>query len=112
MLSDVLITDYSSVMVEYSILNKPIVLFAYDLDDYLSNERGFYFDYRENVPGRIAYDMDELIRVFKEKDFDLERLNDFGLFRWKLQQAHTGHSFRRLILSYFFLSFFIFLVFF
>ena len=66
LLSDVLITDYSSVMVEYSILNKPIVLFAYDLDDYLSNERGFYFDYRENVPGRITYDMDELIRVFKE----------------------------------------------
>ena len=94
LLSDVLITDYSSVMVEYSILNKPIVLFAYDLDDYLSNERGFYFDYRENVPGRIAYDMDELIRVFKEKDFDLERLNDFAHYQF---DYFDGNSSKRIL---------------
>ena len=42
LISDVLITDYSSIMIEYSILNKPTVFFTYDLDEYLKNERGFY----------------------------------------------------------------------
>ncbi|MBC8844988.1 CDP-glycerol glycerophosphotransferase family protein, partial [Escherichia coli] len=42
--SDALITDYSSVIFEFSLMNKPIYFFAYDIDDYL-DERGFYFDY-------------------------------------------------------------------
>ena len=77
LISDILITDYSSLMVEYTILNKPIVLFAYDLDNYLENERGFYIDYKKDVPGTIVKTTDELIRTIKNKDFSTERLNEF-----------------------------------
>ena len=52
MVADCLVTDYSSTVVEYVLLDKPIILFAYDLDKY---DRGFYRDYRSTVPGDIAY---------------------------------------------------------
>lgn len=57
-ISDVLITDYSSVLVEYVLLNKPIILYAYDLEQY---DRGFYFDYKQFMPGPIVSSMEELL---------------------------------------------------
>ena len=96
LLADILIADYSSIMVDYTILKKPIVLFAYDLDDYLSNERGFYFDYRQMVPGRIVYDSDELIKVLKEEDFDLEKLEEFS----KMQFGQFSPDSSKRILDY------------
>ena len=65
LLSDMLITDYSSIMIEFSLLNKPVIFFAYDLNNYLENERGFYLDYRNDLPGPVVYDSDELINVIK-----------------------------------------------
>ena len=46
LISDVLITDYSSVIYEYSLLERPMIFFAYDLDTY-SATRGMHKDYRE-----------------------------------------------------------------
>ena len=43
--SDLLVTDYSSVFFDYELLNKPIIIYPYDLLDYTSNDRGFYFKY-------------------------------------------------------------------
>ena len=66
LLADILITDYSSIMIEFALLNKPIVFFAYDLDNYLNNERGFYLDYKKDLPGPIVYTSEELINVIGE----------------------------------------------
>lgn len=66
LLSDILITDYSSIMIEFGLLNKPVIFFAYDLDNYLSNERGFYLDYKKDLPGPIVTTTDELINVICE----------------------------------------------
>ena len=52
LVSDVLVTDYSSAIYEFSLLEKPIVFFAPDYEAY-ERERGFYFDYRTGVPGPI-----------------------------------------------------------
>ena len=96
LLSDILIADYSSIMVDYTILKKPIILFAYDLDDYLNKERGFYFDYKEKVPGKIVYDMDELIASIKEEDFKLDKLEEF----FRLQFGDFKANSSNLILDY------------
>ena len=96
LLSDILIADYSSIMVDYTILQKPIVLFAYDLDDYINEERGFYFDYKENVPGKIVYNMDELIASINDQDFDLEKMEEF----LKLQFGEFKPNSSKLILDY------------
>ena len=96
LLADILIADYSSIMVDYTILKKPIILFAYDLDDYLNKERGFYFDYKEMVPGKIVYDMDELIDSIKEEDFKLDKLEEF----FRLQFGDFKANSSNLILDY------------
>ncbi|MFI0405226.1 CDP-glycerol glycerophosphotransferase family protein [Actinomadura sp. 3N508] len=54
MASDVLVTDYSSVMVDYAVLGRPIVLYAYDLGRYRDHLRGFTFDLEAEAPGPIA----------------------------------------------------------
>ncbi|WP_461461055.1 CDP-glycerol glycerophosphotransferase family protein [Methanobrevibacter sp.] len=77
LISDILITDYSSLMVEYTILDKPIILFAYDLDNYLKYERGFYIDYKKDVPGTIVKTTDELINTIKNENFNTDRLEEF-----------------------------------
>ncbi len=61
-LADVLVTDYSSIMFDYALLDRPIVLFAPDLDAYAA-ERGSYFDLREKAPGPVAETEDELFAV-------------------------------------------------
>ena len=76
LISDILITDYSSIMIEFGLLNKPIIFFAYDLDNYLSSERGFYLDYKKDLPGPIVYSTDELVHAIKE-GIDTSKLNSF-----------------------------------
>lgn len=61
--ADLLITDYSSVLFDFLIYQKPVVLFAPDLEDY-ENNRGFYLDYRE-LPYPIAQTRDELEEAIK-----------------------------------------------
>ena len=95
-LADILVADYSSIMVDYTILKKPAILFDYDLEDYLYKERGFYFDYEEMVPGKIVYNIDELIEAIKEEDFRLEKMEEF----LKLQFGEFKPNSSKLILDY------------
>ena len=71
--SDILITDYSSVMVDYAILERPILCFAYDYDDYLK-ERGTYFELDDELPNRSCRTQDQLLKEIKTIDFDEQRL--------------------------------------
>lgn len=61
LIADMLITDYSSVMFDYSILKRPMLFFAYDLENYKDNLRGFYFDFLEEAPGPISKDTNQLL---------------------------------------------------
>ncbi|MFJ6614209.1 CDP-glycerol glycerophosphotransferase family protein [Streptomyces sp. NPDC091289] len=64
-LTDVLVTDYSSIMFDFALLDRPIVLFAPDLDTYAA-ERGSYFDLRERAPGPVTSTQDELFGALAE----------------------------------------------
>ena len=77
MLSDILITDYSSIMIEFAILDKPIIFFVYDLENYLKTERGFYYDFKKTVPGKLVYNSDDLISAIENNDFDKDKLLSF-----------------------------------
>lgn len=76
LISDILITDYSSIMIEFGLLNKPIIFFAYDLDNYLDNERGFYLDYKNDLPGPIVSTTDELVNCIYD-GVDTSKLDSF-----------------------------------
>ena len=79
-LTDVLVTDYSSVYFDFLLTGKQVIFFPYDLKEYLRDTREMYFDYEEFTPGVKAYDQDELEAAIlhpvfyqKEKESILEK---------------------------------------
>lgn len=98
--SDMLITDYSSTIVEYVLLDKPIVLYCYDLPEY---DRGFYRDYVETAPGPVAGSREELLEKISENCQEREKRHTFAKLQYdymdtcsasriceKLQQTKDG----------------------
>ncbi len=76
LISDVLITDYSSVMFDYSNLNRQVIFFAYDIEDYRDSLRGFYFDFENEAPGPIDRTTDEVIYSLTHLDEVYEKYKD------------------------------------
>jgi len=79
LITDILITDYSSIPMEYSILKKPILFYIYDYESY-KQERGL-FDIE--FPGPLVHDTDEIIESIKHERFDYERLESFAK-KWNM----------------------------
>jgi CDP-ribitol ribitolphosphotransferase len=76
LVSDVLVTDYSSAIYEFALLGQPMVFFAPDYEAYEA-ERGFYFDYRTGVPGPIFETSAALAAFLRAGDFDIDRVDRF-----------------------------------
>lgn len=76
---DIMVTDYSSTVVEYVLLDKPVILFAYDLAKY---DRGFYYDYEQNVPGEIAHDQQELYDILEKNNWNDKKRQNFVKFQY------------------------------
>ena len=77
MASDLLITDYSSVIFEYCLRKKPMVFFAYDYQEFSNQGRGFYYDYESFVPGPVAYTVEEVLELIIKEDFDFWKPESF-----------------------------------
>lgn len=93
--SDICISDYSSLVFEYSLFEKPMIFFSYDLSEYF-DWRGFYYDYDELTPGpvfRTNLEMIDYIRHIDER-FDKQRVVDF---RNKFMSACDGHATERIM---------------
>ena len=65
LISDLLITDYSSVFFDYANLKRPILFFTYDLEKYRDTLRGFYIDVENEVPGPLLKTSDDVIASIK-----------------------------------------------
>lgn len=65
LISDLCITDYSSVFFDYANLRRPILFYVYDLDKYRDVLRGFYINIETEVPGPLLYTTDEVIRAIE-----------------------------------------------
>ena len=76
LVSDVLVTDYSSAIYEFALLGRPMAFFAPDYEAY-ERERGFYFDYRSGVPGPVFETTDSLAQYLRGGVFDIERVHRF-----------------------------------
>lgn len=86
--ADLLITDYSSIPFEYALLNKPIIFFAYDIEQY-SKERGLVADYHKQMPGPIVSTTEAIIQTIKMDTFDMHRIQTFAS-QWN--EYSTGQS--------------------
>ncbi|MCY7637299.1 CDP-glycerol glycerophosphotransferase family protein, partial [Bacillus altitudinis] len=81
LVSDILITDYSSVFFEYANSKKPILFYAYDYQLYKQEIRGFYLDMYKDLPGPVLQEQTELFDAIKnihrvEKEYE-EKYNEF-----------------------------------
>ncbi|CEG29085.1 CDP-glycerol glycerophosphotransferase family protein [Bacillus sp. B-jedd] len=92
-ITDILITDYSSIPFEYSILSRPIIFYPYDLAEY-EVTRGFWFNYIESVPGPTVFSSKEIASLIKEDQFDLCRINKFNQ-EWN--KYSTGQASKNLV---------------
>lgn len=75
--TDVIITDYSSLVFEASLIDIPMIFYVFDLEKYI-NERDFYFDFKLYVPGKIVYSTDQLIDSINNEDYCTERIKPFA----------------------------------
>ena len=74
---DLLITDYSSIVFEYSTLGRPMLFYAYDLDEYIGS-RDFYVPFEAFVPGRIVRTIPELVDAIRRDDYEVEKVPRFA----------------------------------
>ena len=72
-ISDILISDYSSIMFDYSILKRPIFSYAYDYEEYKS-KRGMYIDIKTELPNGICENEDELLEKIINCNFEEEKI--------------------------------------
>ncbi|WP_459200948.1 CDP-glycerol glycerophosphotransferase family protein [Methanococcus sp. CF] len=100
LISDILISDYSSVYFDFMVQKKPVISYLYDLETYLNNNRNTYFNIVDKLPGPFAYTEEELLYVLKNlkilvKDNHYKKtyigtLNEFNA-------ASDGNSSRKII---------------
>ena len=96
-ISDLLITDYSSVFFDFANLKRPMLFYMYDLDDYKNNLRDFYFDL-DILPGPIVKQEDDLIKEIKNIDnYDTVYHDKYVKFNNKFNYLDDGNSSKRVV---------------
>lgn len=89
LICDMLITDYSSACMDFALLSKPCIFFAFDLEEY-EKERSFYFDYESYVPGAVAKTFDEVIEAIKKPRSSEEKLRAFRDFNFDYTDCNNA----------------------
>lgn len=74
--ADYIITDYSAIVYEAAITQKPIYFYTYDYEEYQIN-RGTYIDYMSEMPGPICKDFKEIMKMIEENKYDKEKEKNF-----------------------------------
>jgi CDP-ribitol ribitolphosphotransferase len=89
LITDILITDYSSICFEFSLLNKPMLFFAFDVEEYIS-QRGFYYEYQSFIPGNLVKNTDEIVEKIVNNDFAIEKVKPFRDYFFDYQDGKAS----------------------
>lgn len=93
LVSDLLITDYSSAMFDYAILNRPMLFFTYDLEFYRDKLRGMYIDFEQEAPGPLLRTTEEIIEAIQNLDrVAIQYAEKLKRFREKYCEFETGKA--------------------
>ena len=102
-ISDILVTDYSSVFFDYAILQRPILFYMYDLKEYEEEIRGFYLDIKKDLPGKIFTKEEELLKeilnIEKYKKNTSKLLENFNNTYNYLQDGHASDRVIKVLLE-------------
>ena len=96
-ISDMLITDYSSVFFDYANLKRPMIFYVYDLEEYRDKLRGFYFDFEKDAPGPLIKTTNELIKVIKQYEEGFYISEKVKQFYGKYCYLEDGESTSRVV---------------
>lgn len=98
LISDLLITDYSSVFFDFANLQRPMIFFVYDIEEYRDNLRGFYFDFEKEAPGLLTKSTDEIIAEVKRLDCEgFTPTTEIEAFYEKFCYLEKGESTKRVV---------------
>ncbi|WP_073760043.1 bifunctional glycosyltransferase/CDP-glycerol:glycerophosphate glycerophosphotransferase [Streptomyces sp. CB03234] len=98
LVTDVMVTDYSSLMFDFANTGRPMLFFTYDLEHYRDTLRGFYFDFEETAPGPLVGTSAELIRAIRDVD-DVQRRfqHRYHLFQERFCDLEDGGAAGRVV---------------
>jgi len=95
--SDLLVTDYSSVFFDYATLRRPILFYMYDLEEYVRDIRGFYFDLDE-LPGPVVKTEEEFVSAVRGTDAPSQELRErYDHFITRFAHRDDGHASHRVL---------------
>ena len=98
LISDMLITDYSSVFFDYANLKRPVLYYTYDLDKYRDVLRGFYLDMEKDLPGPLLLTNDEVVDAIKNINKIKEQYKDrYEEFYNRFCCVDDGHAAQRVV---------------
>ncbi|GGH99989.1 CDP-glycerol glycerophosphotransferase family protein [Mammaliicoccus vitulinus] len=98
LISDICITDYSSVMFDYANTKKPLLFFTYDLEHYKDNLRGFYMNFEDEAPGPLLKDNDSLIEAIQSiEEVNENYKNKYKDFYEKFCSFEKGNAAKRIV---------------
>ena len=98
LISDICITDYSSVFFDYANLQRPILFFSYDLDKYRDVLRGFYIDVEKELPGPLLYTSEEILEAIEKVDeVTIEYQERYQEFYQKFCSLEDGNASKRVV---------------
>lgn len=98
LISDILITDYSSVFFDYANLRRPMLFFTYDLEKYRDILRGFYLDIEREVPGPLLFTTEEVIDAINNIDrISKEYEQRYDEFYQRFCQWEDGHASKKVV---------------
>lgn len=98
LISDLLVTDYSSVFFDFANLKRPILFFVYDIEKYRGETRGFYLDFENYAPGPLVKTTEELIKeIIKAETKDIHLTDTYMEFKRKFCSLEDGRAAQRVV---------------
>lgn len=97
-IADYIITDYSSIMIEASLMNKPLYLYVYDFESYAA-KNGLNLDIYKELPNCVFKNEQDLIKNLESNNYDMNTLNNF-----KNKYVANEHGYATEILKSYILS--------
>jgi CDP-glycerol glycerophosphotransferase len=96
--AEVLVTDYSTISLDFLNTGRPVLFYTYDLASYRDNLRGFYFDLEGEGPGPVLETTDQVVAALGDLDAVAHQYRDrYERFRQIYCHAEDGHATDRLI---------------
>lgn len=95
--ADALITDYSSVMFDFSVTGKPMFFLVPDLDHYRGQLRGFYFDLESRAPGPLVRSQEELVTALADPTLTEAFAQRYAAWRAQFNTRDDGHAAERVV---------------